>query len=161
MSGEPFVFAYKGERYTHDPGRTPPVPDFKLPIYKRWITSQDLPVREKRHCSWCNGPIPKGSGRRKWCGKECVKEFLLRSDGVFVKNALAERDNGRCAACKDPVWHWEADHIVEVRDGGGCCGLDNYQTLCVPCHKAKTRQRTKSGGALIEALIEYAEELHC
>jgi len=33
---------------------------------------------------------------------------------------------------------WEADHIVPVVEGGGCCGLDNYQTLCVPCHKAET-----------------------
>lgn len=34
---------------------------------------------------------------------------------------------------------WEADHIVAVVEGGGCCGLDNYRTLCVPCHKKDTR----------------------
>jgi len=34
---------------------------------------------------------------------------------------------------------WEADHIVPVVDGGGCCGLDNYQTLCIRCHKADTK----------------------
>lgn len=33
---------------------------------------------------------------------------------------------------------WDADHILEVVNGGGLCGLDNYQTLCHPCHKAKT-----------------------
>ena len=34
---------------------------------------------------------------------------------------------------------WEADHVVEVvRDGDSC--LENMQTLCVPCHKAKTKQ---------------------
>lgn len=33
---------------------------------------------------------------------------------------------------------WQADHIVEVADGGGECGLENYQTLCTRCHKAKT-----------------------
>jgi hypothetical protein len=33
---------------------------------------------------------------------------------------------------------WEADHIVPVSEGGGQCGLDNYRTLCVPCHKAET-----------------------
>lgn len=33
---------------------------------------------------------------------------------------------------------WEADHIVAVSNGGGVCGLDNMQTLCVPCHKKKT-----------------------
>lgn len=38
---------------------------------------------------------------------------------------------------------WEADHIVEVVRGGGLRGLENYQTLCVPCHKAKTRKLAK------------------
>lgn len=32
---------------------------------------------------------------------------------------------------------WEADHIVELADGGDG-GLANLQTLCVPCHKGKT-----------------------
>ena len=42
-------------------------------------------------------------------------------------------------------WHrlktytmWDADHIVPVSEGGGCCGLDNYRTLCVMCHKTET-----------------------
>lgn len=34
---------------------------------------------------------------------------------------------------------WEADHVVEVCNGGATA-LDNMQTLCVPCHKEKTRQ---------------------
>lgn len=34
---------------------------------------------------------------------------------------------------------WEADHIVEVSNGGET-SLENIQTLCVPCHKQKTRQ---------------------
>lgn len=34
---------------------------------------------------------------------------------------------------------WDADHIVEV-SAGGDSGLDNIQTLCVPCHKAKTKK---------------------
>lgn len=33
---------------------------------------------------------------------------------------------------------WEADHIVEVVNGGES-SLANTQTLCVPCHKAKTK----------------------
>ena len=35
---------------------------------------------------------------------------------------------------------WDADHIVPVVEGGGQCGLDNYRTLCVPCHKRVTRE---------------------
>jgi len=33
---------------------------------------------------------------------------------------------------------WDADHIRAVVDGGGECGLDNMQTLCLWCHRAKT-----------------------
>ena len=32
---------------------------------------------------------------------------------------------------------WELDHIVPLVDGGSH-DLDNLQTLCTPCHKAKT-----------------------
>lgn len=34
---------------------------------------------------------------------------------------------------------WEADHILELRDGGEHT-LDNLQTLCIPCHKEKTKR---------------------
>lgn len=34
---------------------------------------------------------------------------------------------------------WDADHIVPVIEGGGLCGLENYRTLCHPCHKAATK----------------------
>ena len=34
---------------------------------------------------------------------------------------------------------WDADHIIQVKDGGGECGLDNLRTLCIPCHKLITK----------------------
>uniref|UniRef100_A0A7S3JVH1 DNA helicase n=1 Tax=Aureoumbra lagunensis TaxID=44058 RepID=A0A7S3JVH1_9STRA len=34
---------------------------------------------------------------------------------------------------------WEADHIYRVADGGGEATVEQLQTLCVPCHKNKTR----------------------
>lgn len=33
---------------------------------------------------------------------------------------------------------WEADHVNPVIKGGGACGLDNYRTLCIPCHHRVT-----------------------
>lgn len=33
---------------------------------------------------------------------------------------------------------WEIDHITGVWEGGGLCGLENLQTLCVDCHRQKT-----------------------
>ena len=38
---------------------------------------------------------------------------------------------------------WEADHIVPVVEGGGLCGLDNYRTLCLACHKEETAKLTR------------------
>jgi 5-methylcytosine-specific restriction protein A len=38
---------------------------------------------------------------------------------------------------------WDADHIQSIRDGGGLCGLDNYRTLCIPCHKEETKKLHK------------------
>lgn len=56
---------------------------------------------------------------------------------------------------------WDADHIVPVVENGGECGLENYQTLCVPCHKAKTkeeaRRRSKTGNQ--ERLFEPGPQL--
>lgn len=34
---------------------------------------------------------------------------------------------------------WNADHIVPVEHGGGGSCIKNFQTLCVACHKIKTR----------------------
>ncbi len=39
---------------------------------------------------------------------------------------------------------WEAHHIIPVSQGGGLCGLENYQTLCVLCHKKETSKLKKT-----------------
>lgn len=40
-----------------------------------------------------------------------------------------------------PIGHlWEADHIVPVVEGGGECGLENYRTLCLACHRTATKE---------------------
>jgi 5-methylcytosine-specific restriction protein A len=46
---------------------------------------------------------------------------------------------------KKEAWKslWQADHILEVKDGGGQSGLDNIQTLCLWCHKEKTKKMRK------------------
>jgi len=50
---------------------------------------------------------------------------------------------------------WEADHVKEITDGGDPFEVDNMQTLCVPCHRAKTAhscrlRAQKRRGILIE-----------
>ncbi|KAM6892976.1 DNA annealing helicase and endonuclease ZRANB3 [Lycodopsis pacificus] len=38
---------------------------------------------------------------------------------------------------------WQVDHIRPVYSGGGQCSLDNLQTLCTVCHKARTARQAK------------------
>ncbi len=49
------------------------------------------------------------------------------------------------AAIQDPKEShlWQADHELPVVEGGGQCGLENFRTLCVPCHHAETRALRK------------------
>ena len=57
---------------------------------------------------------------------------------------------------------WEADHIKAVAEGGGECGLENYRTLCTPCHRSVTKklrirlnkQRNKEGMKDIKAFFK-------
>ena len=50
---------------------------------------------------------------------------------------------------------WDIDHIVPVVEGGGSSGLENLQTMCIPCHQAKTSKlaakRAQERRAKIEA----------
>ena len=43
-----------------------------------------------------------------------------------------------------PRWRirrlWDVHHIRPVTEGNSGCGLDNLQTLCVPCHKKHTAE---------------------
>jgi 5-methylcytosine-specific restriction endonuclease McrA len=78
------------------------------------------------------------------CKLDCVK---LRRE---YRKALAE-DPVKAAKLKKQYprlqrrrSYWEADHIVEVVNGGGSCGLENLQTLCTECHLTKTVALNKS-----------------
>ncbi len=116
-------------------------------------------------CRECGGSIPKGR-RRTFCSDACVDRWKLKTQPAYVRFKVFERDHGVCALCgadteqmlkearatweeerragrrrwwdRPPSTAWEADHIIPVCEGGGECDLDNYRTLCVPCHKAET-----------------------
>lgn len=55
------------------------------------------------------------------------------SDGIrqILKTLLGSETPNR-------MTFWDADHVVEVIKGGGECGLENMQTLCLWCHWKKT-----------------------
>lgn len=92
----------------------------------------------RRLCRWCWTEVTPP--RRTFCSKRCVSEFLIRSNAGVLRKAVFRRDRGMCKLCEadNEYGYWEADHIVPVSEGGGCCGLENMRTLCGDCHNKET-----------------------
>ena len=61
---------------------------------------------------------------------------LLRKLRHYQLDELTQQLLG-CSLRRIP---WEADHIVPVVEGGGQQGLASYRTLCLLCHKIRTRR---------------------
>lgn len=60
------------------------------------------------------------------------------------RRRIKERDGYRCVKCGDTQGPFDVDHIDNTR--GPHYDLDaNKQTLCKPCHRAKTRQEEQRG----------------
>lgn len=108
-------------------------------------------------CRRCDQEVP--NGRRSFCCAPCIHEWKIRTNPGYVREQVAQRDRGVCAACGLDTQtmsrdhqelkalgfprdghRWEADHILPVSEGGGECGLDNYRTLCIPCHRHATNE---------------------
>jgi 5-methylcytosine-specific restriction endonuclease McrA len=93
----------------------------------------------RRLCRWCDQECAKK--QQTFCSPACVREWRLRSQPGFARAEVWKRDAGRCALCPEVCGQdgpWEADHIIPVAEGGGCCGLENLRTLCGECHKGAT-----------------------
>ena len=124
-------------------------------------TNHVFPHRDDGKCDCgCGRTLP--TIRRRWASDECHwaaqrMMSVLHSYGPVITDILARRDGQRCDHCaaepEELVWSedWrerarqkraqlklEADHIVEVVDGGGGRDLSNFQLLCHPCHVKKT-----------------------
>ncbi|XP_051908285.1 DNA annealing helicase and endonuclease ZRANB3 isoform X2 [Hippocampus zosterae] len=48
---------------------------------------------------------------------------------------------------------WQVDHIRPVYSGGGQCSLDNLQTLCTVCHRARTAQQAKERSRMRKSAV--------
>lgn len=105
----------------------------------------------KGECDCGCGGLLQGRQRRwsaPWHGQafNIASQIIRRGQGA-ARDTLSGFRGEACEWCGDTE-RLEVDHIVEVVDGGGACGLLNLRLLCNSCHKAKTsRQRLlrKSG----------------
>lgn len=113
----------------------------------------------ERLCRNCHGPMPPGK-RKHNCSKKCVEEWGAKTSPTVMRERILERDKGICALCGVDVFEgktwpngsprmrrargsgdlWQADHIKPVIEGGGECGLENFRTVCTPCHKRVTKE---------------------
>lgn len=82
-----------------------------------------------------------------YCGVDCalIKRIFDHAGSSILKYSWPDRSLHPYYMIMrhfgfTPFKHtWEADHIVELRDGGEHL-LENLQTLCIPCHKRKTKR---------------------
>lgn len=116
-----------------------------LDTYRRYqagLNLEDLfPLRENVCSCGCNTPLP--IRRKKWASDNCRKKalqqfYIVKGDTSVIRDVLFQLDQGHCRNCGSFDENWQADHIIPVSKGGGACSIDNFQTLCIECHKEKT-----------------------
>ncbi|MFQ5569158.1 MAG: HNH endonuclease [Rhodothermales bacterium] len=109
-----------------DTCRSKAIHEFSLyhdPVYQRRAVFK----RDHGVCAAC--------GRNTLHLRRRLQAATLEEQGLLYHGLLRQ---GYDRYRLDRFMLWEADHIVPVIEGGGGTGLENLQTLCVPCHKQKT-----------------------
>lgn len=114
---------------------------FKLDPYRRYqngLHVEYLFPKKKGYCGCCGKEC-----KRRWCSSDCSFQAvthmkIIKGDIRVIREQLFAIDHGACRKCGEITQNWHADHIIPVHKGGGACTLDNFQTLCVDCHKEKT-----------------------
>lgn len=110
--------------------------------YQKGLTiSQIFPSVTGVCACGCGTPL---TGRKlKWASSNCrdksfIRFAIIKGDTKIIRTELFKRDRGICINCGNYDPYWQADHIIPVSKGGGGTGLENFQTLCIECHKLKT-----------------------
>lgn len=103
-----------------------------------YLRSQ-LFAKEHGVCALC-GFDTRSINRMYWQlrdeGRRQEADAWLQENGVPLSRKVGRR-----------YGVWDMDHIVPVFGGGGCCGLENVRTLCLPCHKAQTASQASARAA--------------
>lgn len=74
--------------------------------------------------------------RKPWENPSRNSEQLTRHQRQQIRDQQLEREPS-CRRCGTEE-NVQADHIVEIADGGALTDPGNLQTLCDDCHKVKT-----------------------
>ena len=112
-----------------------------------------MPGRPLRPCKH-RGCAALVAGGKTYCAHHAHEEVKWKPDAVRgnrhqrgygnawlkIRAAVFRRDRGLCQQCRRDGYVTEAtdvDHIVS-KARGGADDMSNLQSLCSPCHKAKT-----------------------
>lgn len=69
------------------------------------------------------------------------------SSWMTIRSRILARDGGMCQACKREgrvTLASEVDHVKRLEDGGSNDDA-NLESICTPCHKAKTAAENRGG----------------
>lgn len=106
--------------------------------------------RDSGICAGCGFDSAKGARILRWLQRKAHGDYWQGTRSRqkpcgWAKEAvcwLARQWGGRADMWS--IGHlWEADHIRPVVEGGGACELENYRTLCIPCHRLETKALAK------------------
>ena len=98
---------------------------------KNFPFTELYPTRKDGVCRCgCNRKL---QGRKKswfseWCSAKAWNRYhVIQGSGNIIRAMLIERDGGQCVNCGKVCAEneWDADHILEVKNGGGGCELSN------------------------------------
>ena len=132
-----------------------PTPTPRIKPTAGWVMPSrlDRGPNGKALCRECGQEVPPGR-RRTFCSQECVDNWRIQTDPGYCRTLVWRRDTGVCAICAFDTknitpqmrkkWGisrhrtpWEMDHAVPLAEGG-LNEMDNFRTLCIPCHKSET-----------------------
>jgi 5-methylcytosine-specific restriction endonuclease McrA len=95
-------------------------------------------ARRAASCVECGQALR--SRRTPYCSRGCRWRFHGRFFWDAARRVVLRRDHYTCQACgiRARKSSLDVDHIQEIAVGGAPLDYSNLQTLCRPCHRAKT-----------------------
>lgn len=97
--------------------------------------------RDKGVCARCGADTERGAEevRRLWRIAENEWPWRRKNEAKYEAAVAQLAALGFTFREYGGLPHfWEAHHTTAVVEGGGECGLEGYETLCLRCHKAET-----------------------
>jgi 5-methylcytosine-specific restriction endonuclease McrA len=97
-------------------------------------------ARRSARCVECGRSLV--SHRTPYCSRKCRWKFHGHYFWDSARSYVMLRDRYTCRLCgtRRRARELDVDHIVEVAAGGAALEYSNLQTVCRPCHRAKTRR---------------------